>query len=142
MLWKEIDRRMPNPMTCSQDITAFNNFIQRQRLYQFLTGINENLDKERRDLLHMDPLPIVDVAYATIRREISRRKIMIDVSSPGLDPSEIGSRLAMKNKNFPRNRESDDRKKLRCSHCGFLTQQKNTRPKPHKTTPNPKILVS
>lgn len=23
MLWKEIDKRMPNPMTCSYDITAF-----------------------------------------------------------------------------------------------------------------------
>ena len=112
MLWKEIDRWMPNPMTCSQDITEFNNFIQRQRLYQFLTGINENLDIERRDLLHMDPLPTVDVAYATIRREISHRKIMTGHSSPGLDPSEIGSGLAMKNKNFPRNRESDNRQKL------------------------------
>ena len=67
----------------------------------------------------MDPLPIVDVAYATIRREISRRKIMTDVSSQGLNPSEIGSGLAaMKNKNFPRNHESDDRQKFRCSHCG------------------------
>ena len=118
MLWKEIDRRMPNPMICSQDITTFNNIIQRQRLYQFLIGINENLDKERRDLLHMDPLPTVDVAYATIRWEISRRRIMIGVSSPGLDPSEIGSGLAMKNKSLPRNRENDDRQKLRCSHCG------------------------
>ena len=32
-LWKEIDRRMPNPMKCSEDITKFNSFIQRQRLY-------------------------------------------------------------------------------------------------------------
>ena len=118
MLWKEIDRRMPNLMTCSQEITTFNNFIQRQRLYRFLTGINENLDKERRNLLHMDPLPTVDVAYATIRREISRRRIMTGVSSLGLDPSKIGSGLAMKNKSFPRNRESDNWQKLRCSHCG------------------------
>ena len=108
MLWKEIDRRMPNPMTCPQDITAFNNFIQRQRLYQFLTEINEDLDKERRDLLHMDLLPTVDVAYATIRGEISRRKIMTGVSSPGIDPLEIGSGLVTRNKNFPRNLESDD----------------------------------
>ena len=63
----------------------------------------------------MDPLPTVDMAYATIKREISRRKIMTGVSSPGLDPSEMGSGLVMKNKNFPRNRESDNRQKLRCS---------------------------
>ena len=46
MLWKEIDRRMPNPMTCSKDITEFNRYIQRQ--HQFLTGIHDSLDKERR----------------------------------------------------------------------------------------------
>ena len=57
---------MPNPMTCSNDITAFNTFIQRECLYQFLTGINDNLDKERIDLLNMEPLPTVEVAYATI----------------------------------------------------------------------------
>ena len=28
-LWKEIDRRMPNPMKCAEDITLFNSFIQR-----------------------------------------------------------------------------------------------------------------
>ena len=44
-IWKEIDRRMPNPMTCAHDITTVNNFIQRQRLYQFLAGIHEDLDK-------------------------------------------------------------------------------------------------
>ena len=27
-IWKEIDRRMPNPMTCSEDITIHNKFIQ------------------------------------------------------------------------------------------------------------------
>jgi hypothetical protein len=47
MLWKEIDRRMPNPMTCPKDITEFNKHIQRQRLYQFLTGLTGDLDKEK-----------------------------------------------------------------------------------------------
>ena len=94
ILWKEIDRRMPNPMTCSKDITEFNRYIQRQRLYQFLTGINDNLDKERRDILNSKPLPTVETAYATIRREIARRRIMNGVSSPGTSPSEIRSGLA------------------------------------------------
>ena len=94
ILWKEIDRRMPNPMTCSRDITEFNKYIQRQRLYQFLTGINDNLDNERRDILNNEPLPMVETAYATIRREVARRRIMNNVSSPGTSPSEIGSRFS------------------------------------------------
>ena len=70
-LWKEIDGRMPNPMKCSEDITEFNSFIQRRRLYQFLAGINENLDKERRDLLNQDLLPTLEIAYAMIHGELA-----------------------------------------------------------------------
>lgn len=51
-IWKEIDRRQPNPMKNDEDITTFNRFIQTQRLYQFLAGLDESLDKERRDLIN------------------------------------------------------------------------------------------
>ena len=87
-------------MTCSKDITEFKKYIQKQRLYQFLTGINNNLDKERRDILNSEPLPMVETAYASIRREITRRRIMNDASSSGTSPSEIGSGLATRNKPF------------------------------------------
>ncbi|XP_057543943.1 uncharacterized protein LOC130823341 [Amaranthus tricolor] len=118
MLWKDIDRRMPNPMTCSQDITEFNRYIQRQRLYQFLNGIHDNIDKERREILNSVPLPMVEIAYATIKREITRRRIMNGLSSLGTNPSDIGSGLATRNKAFQKSREEDDRSKLRCTHCG------------------------
>ena len=54
----------------------FYTFIQTQMLFQFLAGVNDSLDKERRDLLNQDPLPTLDKAYATIRREIARCGIM------------------------------------------------------------------
>ena len=44
-IWKEIDRRMPDPMKHAEDITIFNTFIQTQRLFQFLAGVNDSLDK-------------------------------------------------------------------------------------------------
>ena len=96
-LWKEIDRRMPNSMECSKDITTFNNYIQRQQVYQFLVGINDSLDKEKRDLLHQELFPTVEVAYATIRRELARRGIMVGAPSFGKHPSGIGCGLAAKN---------------------------------------------
>lgn len=73
------------------DITIFNGFLQRQRVYQFLVGINDTFDKERRDLLNQEPLPTVEEAYATIRREINRCGIMTDASSLGTSPLEIWS---------------------------------------------------
>ena len=63
----KIDRRMSNSMVYSEDITTFDQYIQRIRLYQFLTGIHEDLGKEKRDLLLTEPLLTVDKAYATIR---------------------------------------------------------------------------
>jgi len=46
-----IDRKQPNPMKCSDDIATFNKIKQEQRLYQFLTGIDEKFEVIKRDLL-------------------------------------------------------------------------------------------
>ena len=105
-------------MTCLKDITEFNRYIQRQRLYQFLTGKHDSLDKERREILNREPLPTLETAYAMIKREISRRSIMNDASSLGTNPSEFGSGLATRNKTLQKSREEDDRRKLRCTYCG------------------------
>uniref|UniRef100_A0A803L1R9 Gag protein n=1 Tax=Chenopodium quinoa TaxID=63459 RepID=A0A803L1R9_CHEQI len=116
-LWKEIDRRMPNPMKCAEDITLFNSFIQRHRLYQFLAGVSDTLDKEKRNILYLDLLPTIDAAYASIRREIARRSIMTGVSSPGQGPSEIGSGLVAQRRSDSSSRR-EDKTYLKCSHCG------------------------
>lgn len=92
-LWNKIDRRLPNPMKCASDTTISNAFIQHQCLYQFLAGLNDSLDRDRRDLLNQDPLPTVDKAFATIRQNITRRAIMKGNSSSGNIPSEIGHGL-------------------------------------------------
>lgn len=53
-LWKEIDRRVPNPMRCSKDITMHNAITQQNRVYQFLVSLNNTFDKDRRDLVVRD----------------------------------------------------------------------------------------
>jgi len=50
-IWMTIDRKQPNPMKCSDDIANFNKIKQKQRLYQFLTGIDEKFEVIKRDLL-------------------------------------------------------------------------------------------
>lgn len=65
-LWKEIDRRMPNPMDCPKDITTHNVILQKNRLFQFLAGVNDEFDKDRRDLLlqnHFPPLTVLTQLY-------------------------------------------------------------------------------
>ena len=66
----------------------------------------------------MIPSPNPHAAYATIRREITRRGIMGGDSSSGRAPSDIGSGLAVHIRSEKSSFRRDDRSNLKCSHCG------------------------
>ncbi|KAI5344630.1 hypothetical protein L3X38_012507 [Prunus dulcis] len=68
-LWREIDFRRPNMMEYESDIKRYNDILQEDRVYIFLDGLDDRLDKARSDVLHMTPFPTVDQAYAYVRRE-------------------------------------------------------------------------
>jgi len=44
-LWIEIDFCRPNPMVCQIDIQKYNPIIQEDRVYVFLDGLDDRLDK-------------------------------------------------------------------------------------------------
>ena len=46
---------MPNPIKHADDIMIFTN----PKTFYVLAGVNDSLDKELRDLLNKDPLPIL-----------------------------------------------------------------------------------
>lgn len=72
VLWREIDFRRPNPMTCAADIERYNLSIQEDWVYVFLDGLDDRLDKVRVYVLQMQPFPTVKQAYARVRREDAR----------------------------------------------------------------------
>jgi hypothetical protein len=45
-LWQEIDFRRPNLMVHAEDIKKFNSFVQENRVYTFLDGLDDRLDNE------------------------------------------------------------------------------------------------
>ncbi|XLR39961.1 hypothetical protein HN51_018119 [Arachis hypogaea] len=98
--WMAIDRKQPNPMKFPEDITTFNRLKQEERLYQFLTGVDDKFDTVRRDLLKQEPAPSVESAYATIRREAARLQILKPTTDGVGEASqgEIGTGLAAKNR--------------------------------------------
>jgi len=63
-LWREIDFRWPNPMECVVDIQHYNDLIQEDRVYVFLDGLDDRLDKSRGDILQMRPFPTIEQARA------------------------------------------------------------------------------
>ena len=96
-----IDRKQPNPMKCLDDITTFNQIKQEQRLYQFLAGIDEKLEVIIRDLLMQEKTPLVESAYAVVRREATRLQILKPTTSSEENTSLGEVRIGLTARNRP-----------------------------------------
>ncbi|CAA0837053.1 Unknown protein [Striga hermonthica] len=145
-LWRDIEQRQINPMRCPEDIAIFNQLRSEQKLYQFLAGVGEEFATDRRELLNQEPLPAVETAYATIRRERDRRTVMGHNEPSPAEASGIGSGLktqiqigegtAAKNSSVATKLRSEgagssrrsggDKSKLWCTHCGRNRHTKET----------------
>ena len=56
-LWLELDQYQNLRMKCSIDATMHQEFIERERVYDFLAGLNVELDQVRVQILGKEPLP-------------------------------------------------------------------------------------
>ena len=71
-MWHEINFHCPNPMKCVADIKQYNSILQKDRVYIFLNGLDDRLDKDRSDVLQLQPFPTVEHAFAHVRRKYIR----------------------------------------------------------------------
>ncbi|CAJ2630258.1 unnamed protein product [Trifolium pratense] len=122
-LWREIDFRRPNPMTCSIDIQHYNTLVQEERVYVFLDGLDDRLDNIRSDVLQMKPFPTVEQAYAHVRREALRQAVMTDKVTDNSNELS-GAVLASKglklhsSKTTSHSKHKEASYGTKCSHCG------------------------
>ncbi|RVW24808.1 Retrovirus-related Pol polyprotein from transposon TNT 1-94 [Vitis vinifera] len=77
-LWREIDFWRPNPMNYAINIQKYNTILQEDRVYIFLDGLDDRLDKIRSDVLQIQ-------AYAHVRREEIQQAVMLI----GIDMIEV-----------------------------------------------------
>ncbi|XP_010263164.1 PREDICTED: uncharacterized protein LOC104601508 [Nelumbo nucifera] len=133
--WREIDFRHPNPMECAADIQRYNTLLQEERVYIFLDGLDDRLDKIRADVLQMHPFPTIEQAYAHVRREAIRQRVMITdnnietpravLASRGVKteqptPSSTGSLPLSNEKSGTSSKSQTSFGGTKCSHCGNL----------------------
>ncbi|KAJ0013334.1 hypothetical protein Pint_20273 [Pistacia integerrima] len=112
-------------MECAVDIQHYNLILQEDRVYVFLDGLDDRLDKIRGDVLQLRPFPTVDQAYAHIRREALRQSVMITGNADGVSSAVLATKglrlgssahpLTMHNGKHKSRASSDD---LKYSHCG------------------------
>ncbi|KAJ0858140.1 putative transcription factor interactor and regulator CCHC(Zn) family [Helianthus annuus] len=139
-IWGEIDRRDPNPMTCTVDIATYNKIRSEQKLFQFLNALDRQYDTIKREILRWDPLPSAEGAYAAVRKEMAHQGILGTTTSShnnvaaGLvangshETESLGflskGRSGQKNPNSGSSSQID-KSKLKCLHCGMLKHTKD-----------------
>ncbi|KAK3002631.1 hypothetical protein RJ639_020472 [Escallonia herrerae] len=123
-LWQELDMHYEADWGDLEGNLKFKRHLEKERLYEFLTGLNRELDEVRGRILGRRPLPSIDEAFAEVRREASRRRVMLggkkEVTS-GEMPMETVA-LATKNNPSIDKSSGDQRNGHRggrpwCSHC-------------------------
>ncbi|KAG6768521.1 hypothetical protein POTOM_027442 [Populus tomentosa] len=134
-LWREIDYRRPNPMECAIDVQRHNTLLQEDRVYVFLDGLDDRLDKIRSDVLQLQLFPSVEQAYAYVRREDIRQSVMLEtnggpIASVMATKSGKQNQMLRMTKRAPGYAATGGSKNLSgglgCSHCGNAKHTRET----------------
>ncbi|KAJ0586726.1 hypothetical protein HanIR_Chr04g0155021 [Helianthus annuus] len=135
-IWGEIERRDPNPMTCSTDIATYNKVRSENKLFQFLNALDRKYDPIKREILRWEPLPSAEAAYAAVRKETTHQNIFgttqqgvasgLNSTSDSSDSNGAGliSRGRRSDQKFNPSSSRVDKNKLKCDHCGMAKHTK------------------
>lgn len=60
-----------------EDNMKFKRHQEKERLYEFLAGVNKELDEVHGQILGQRPLPPIGEAFAKVRREASKHRVIL-----------------------------------------------------------------
>jgi len=76
-LWHEMDMFYTLSWEAPADSTQYNKMIEKDRIFDFLHGLNPDLDEVRGRILGTKPLLSLKEVFSEVRREESRQKVML-----------------------------------------------------------------
>jgi len=76
-LWQERDQCYEDDWENPNDATRFKKREENDRVYMFLVGLNQELDEVHGRILGRKPLLSMREVLSEVRREESKRKIMM-----------------------------------------------------------------
>ncbi|XP_073037355.1 uncharacterized protein [Primulina eburnea] len=82
--WQKVDILDSSSWKCPTDGETHRKIIETKRVFKFLFGLDKSLDDVRGRILSIKPLPSIREAVSEVRREESRRKVMLGHNTPGV----------------------------------------------------------
>ncbi|RVW46059.1 hypothetical protein CK203_068579 [Vitis vinifera] len=93
--WQHLDLFETHSWKCSDDAATYRKIVEQKRLFKFFLGLNRELDDVRGRIMGIKPLPSLREAFSEVRREESRKKVMMgskEQPAPTLDASALAVR--------------------------------------------------
>lgn len=90
--WQQLDLFESHEWKCPDDSTYFKKIVETKRIFKFLMGLDKSLDEVRGRILGAKPLPSLREVFFEVRREESRKRVMMGHSNT--PASTDGSALA------------------------------------------------
>ncbi|XP_041009638.1 uncharacterized protein LOC121253694 isoform X3 [Juglans microcarpa x Juglans regia] len=76
-LWQELDLSFEEEWKCTGDSVRYKKRLENERVFEFLVGLNQDLDDVRGRILGRRPLPSTREVFSEVRQEENRRKVML-----------------------------------------------------------------
>ncbi|XP_040935279.1 uncharacterized protein [Gossypium hirsutum] len=132
ILWQELDMYYEVDWGEGLEHTKFMDHLNKERLYEFLAGLNRDLDEVRGQILGRTTLPTIGEAFAEVMREEKRRLIMLGdakelkpLTVAGHHPSENSALISIgpQSQRFKDGIDSGSKRPW-CSHCNRVGHTK------------------
>nr|DAD41271.1 TPA_asm: hypothetical protein HUJ06_015594 [Nelumbo nucifera] len=79
--WQQLDAFEKYSWDTTTDLKQYKKIIENKRVYKFCLGLNSSLDAVRGRIFSTKPLPSLREAFSEVRREESRRHLMLGMEN-------------------------------------------------------------
>lgn len=115
-MWQDLDLFSNYEWKSSEDFNHYKKIVDNDCIYKFLVGLNITFDEVKGRILGKKPLSSISKAFSEVRREESRRNVMI-----GKKNSIENSTLVVYNVNASRGttnlKKTDEKPRVWCDYC-------------------------
>lgn len=115
-LWQDLDLFNDYEWKCTHDCNHYKKMVEDNRIFKFLIGLNMEFDEVRGRIIGRQPLPSIGEVFSEVRREESRRLVMLNKKNPG-NPIENSALAAGVDISRNNSKKSNDKTRVWCDNC-------------------------
>ncbi|PIN16938.1 hypothetical protein CDL12_10408 [Handroanthus impetiginosus] len=115
-IWNELNLYQNLKMECNKDDATLTSFVERDQIFELLSGLNSEYDPIRVQILGKEKLPSLSEVFYIVRREESHRSVMLDEKQA----DGLALMMSKSSKNHPSNAIKSGKDNRWCSYCKKL----------------------